>query len=267
MTQFVDPKRLSDLGKTSKDPLSRALQQARQRLDYGASMDRIKGRLPHLMQSKATFTVPPETSVGANGSPWVYKILSIGIGLSTVVGLLLLMGQHPDGQKELKSKKELTPSSSEKTATPSSLKPPPPTPQPEGSTEKETLDSIPALSAHPRSPARRAKKKRVVPPPLVQPPDPALELQLLKRAQHSLDREPKRTLELTEQHKQLYPQGIFAQEREMLAVESLLKMDERDEAFHRAQRFQLNYPRSAHIRRIENLFQTIPKKTHNSAER
>jgi hypothetical protein len=90
--------------------------------------------------------------------------------------------------------------------------------------------------------------------PAVPPPS---ELALIRRAQaargdSSLARGTARfdgaeVLALLVQHEQLYPRGALAQEREMLAIETLLKAGQRSQAEARGRRFKASYPGSAHL--------------------
>lgn len=72
------------------------------------------------------------------------------------------------------------------------------------------------------------------------------ELALLARARRSLLVRPERALELAAEHARLYPHGTFEEEREVLAIESLLKLARRDEAEARARAFERRFPNSSH---------------------
>lgn len=80
--------------------------------------------------------------------------------------------------------------------------------------------------------------------------DPAAELALLRRARRLLASDPGAALALTDEHLQAYPTGVFAQERELLAIEALSQRD-RPAAIARARSFANMYPRSVHRARIE----------------
>jgi hypothetical protein len=103
-------------------------------------------------------------------------------------------------------------------------------------------------------PARERIPVKIAPPK----PEPALELALLTRAQQALETRPKLTMELVSEHERDYLHGIFAQEREMLAIEALLKLNKRDSALRRGRRFLRDYPESAHVRRVYNLMKQYP---------
>lgn len=83
----------------------------------------------------------------------------------------------------------------------------------------------------------------------------AAELALLVRARRVVLSTPLRTLELTEQHARLYPRGAFAEEREVLAIEALVRADQKAEAAARTRRFRRSFPRSTHGAQLEALLQ------------
>lgn len=83
--------------------------------------------------------------------------------------------------------------------------------------------------------------------------DAAGELELLKRARRALTSTPERSLELASEHARTFGEGSFGQERELLAVEALVKLQRLDEARRRAARFAARYPGSAHLPRLDVL--------------
>jgi hypothetical protein len=89
------------------------------------------------------------------------------------------------------------------------------------------------------------------------PVDPAegerVEVALLDRAQASLAGRPADALASCEEHARRFPKGTLVQEREVLAIDALLRLGRREEAEARAARFRLGFPRSGHLRRVEAL--------------
>jgi hypothetical protein len=83
--------------------------------------------------------------------------------------------------------------------------------------------------------------------------DPETELALLRRALAALAAQPRESLELAAQHEREYAQGIFGQEREVIAIDALLALQRTTAAETRARRFLEHYPRSAHAPRIRTL--------------
>jgi hypothetical protein len=86
---------------------------------------------------------------------------------------------------------------------------------------------------------------------------PERELPLLTRAQAALPADPAGALALCEEHARTYPAGTFAQEREVIAIDALVRLGRRDEARSRAARFAATYPSSSDRPRIETLVGTL----------
>jgi hypothetical protein len=107
--------------------------------------------------------------------------------------------------------------------------------------------SVPVPSAHtkPTAPMASASAQEAA--------DPNLEAPLLRSAQDALRTNPSETLAKTQEHARKYPRGLLVQEREVMAIEALLKLGRRDEAASRAQRFSRSFPGSTHQRRIDAL--------------
>lgn len=84
------------------------------------------------------------------------------------------------------------------------------------------------------------------------PPDES-ELGLLKRAQWALATNPGLALDIAATHARRFPSGALAQEREVIAVDALMRLGRTSEASRRGTAFQTRYPASAHARRIQVL--------------
>jgi hypothetical protein len=82
--------------------------------------------------------------------------------------------------------------------------------------------------------------------PLVRPS----ELELIHRAERA---EPAAALAALRTHERLYPDGMLAQEREVLVIRSLLALSRRPDAEARAASMASRYPGSAHLRRVRVL--------------
>lgn len=92
----------------------------------------------------------------------------------------------------------------------------------------------------------------------VPPADPSAELALLERAQRALSTDARLALQLADQHRREYAHGTFAQEREMLAIDALLRLGERAAAERRARAFVRAFPASSHRTRLEDLLRSAP---------
>lgn len=79
------------------------------------------------------------------------------------------------------------------------------------------------------------------------------EVRQLERAQDALRSNPAQALALADEHARQFPQGMLAQEREVIAIEALAKMGRTSEARARAARFKTRFPGSSHTRRIDAL--------------
>lgn len=84
------------------------------------------------------------------------------------------------------------------------------------------------------------------------------ELALLEQAQQALRTSPELALDLTDQHLREYPRGVFAQEREQIAIEALHGAGRIAAMRARARRFQRSFPGSAHNARIAELIGSSP---------
>lgn len=79
------------------------------------------------------------------------------------------------------------------------------------------------------------------------------EAELLEQARAALSSDPKRALALVQEHKRRFPTGALAQEREVIAIEALARLDDKQEAQKRAKEFEDRYPDSAHRRKVESV--------------
>lgn len=85
-------------------------------------------------------------------------------------------------------------------------------------------------------------------------PNPADEVKMLERAQDALrSGRHAEALSLCNEHATRYPNGMLAQEREVIAVEALVKTGRTAEAKARAEKFKARFPGSSHARRIDSL--------------
>jgi hypothetical protein len=83
--------------------------------------------------------------------------------------------------------------------------------------------------------------------------DPVAEMALLHSAQDALRTSPSSALGKTAEHARRFPRSALAQEREVIAVEALVKLGRKDEARARVARFEKTYPGSTHARRLAAL--------------
>ncbi|MEZ4371577.1 MAG: hypothetical protein R3B07_12165 [Polyangiaceae bacterium] len=81
------------------------------------------------------------------------------------------------------------------------------------------------------------------------------EASILERARRSLSKDPAAALAATQEHKRLYPSGVLAQEREVIAIEALKRLKREGEAKSRAETFEAEHPESAHQRKVESILE------------
>ena len=84
------------------------------------------------------------------------------------------------------------------------------------------------------------------------------EMTLLREAQDALGSAPAEALARCEEHAKTYPAGALAEEREVIAVDALIRLGRRSEAQARATRFRAAHPGSAYLRRLDTLLGAAP---------
>ncbi len=166
------------------------------------------------------------------------------IATALVAGGLLLLPSWPNAEFAPRRLAPLaagmTPTRPAVAARPAPVEPPP----------REEVEPLQASPKPPRARAKRARALPAEPPPTT---DPEAELELLRRAQRALGRSPGRALALAARHARDYPRGVFAQEREVVAIEAQLKLRRSGVALARARRFVERFPHSPHLHRVQAL--------------
>jgi hypothetical protein len=72
------------------------------------------------------------------------------------------------------------------------------------------------------------------------------ETKLIESARQKLQSHPAQALALTERHRKLFPTGVLAQEREVIAIEALARLGKSGAAEKRAQAYRADQPHSIH---------------------
>ena len=107
--------------------------------------------------------------------------------------------------------------------------------------------TVSAVAARPRpAPGVTASEAK----PVAQQELSESEASFLRRTRAALADDPARALRMTGEHAALYPRGVLEQEREVIAIEALVRLGAREEARLRASAFRARYPSSAHASRI-----------------
>lgn len=89
--------------------------------------------------------------------------------------------------------------------------------------------------------------------PSVSEPDPLEEERLLRRGREVLASNPAQALAITQEHVQRFRKGMLAQEREILAIDALVRLGRQQEAASKAMAFVRANPRSAYHERLRAL--------------
>lgn len=76
------------------------------------------------------------------------------------------------------------------------------------------------------------------------------EVDLLRSARAALASRPREAFAITQEHREQYPRGMFAQERDALAIEALMRAGEMSTARTLAERFVREHPSSPHAHRF-----------------
>jgi hypothetical protein len=283
---MTDPKRLIDPRSGAPAPLRKLLSAARTEFPDEARLDKLEARIGVLVGGVAAGagsavgggTSPGAVAAGA-GIPGLMKVsAAVAVALAVGGGALVenLAWMRPSAAE---SKPEVTarvrPASSSpaidrprdtsasRPTKPLALAPPPASttyggaaqPEPERSPEKTRLPSV-AGAARPSAAFGNSgtPTSADAPPPEAHVDHPQeTEIDLLQAAQAALQADPGAAVRLADRHAVLFPTGTLAQEREVIAIEALVKLHLLDEARDRAARFFRAYPNSAHRPRIESV--------------
>jgi hypothetical protein len=231
--QVLEPKRLADLD--APGALGNAIRTCRARTASSAEAELLARRL------EAQLAAPTAIGVGR---------AVFGLGAKSTASLLLVCAVGLYAVLQLQSRTNApVPHSA---AAP--IAPPTATASPVVAAAPAITPAMPVpLDAKPA--IKHVRREQSHPEPHAPSVSPEAELRLLQPAQDRLEREPSVALALAEQHARLYPHGLFAQEREILAIEALLKLRQRPAAVSRAQAFVERYPDSAHARRVRALLE------------
>jgi hypothetical protein len=116
-----------------------------------------------------------------------------------------------------------------------------------------TIVAVPAVGATPVTTA--------TPPPAARADES--EVAILEAAEDALSSNPMSALARADHHANRFPDGALAQEREVIAIDALMRLGRGDEARYRAQNFYREFPSSAHRQRIEALLNASSTSPHN----
>jgi hypothetical protein len=194
----------------------------------------LEQRLLEALGPKA-LAAPAVASRRAFGA-WATKPMKVLFGSVLLVGLSTYFARDAD---------EDAPKAAPIAAPPPAMQAPAPV-EPVRDVQAPTVEEAPQV-AQPR------------PKPTTPRPTRVDELTLMQRARDALQGDPKATLKLAEQHARLYPAGVFVQEREVLAINALLRQERSSAAYQRAERFIATHGSSPYAVQLRAMLATAPR--------
>ncbi len=103
------------------------------------------------------------------------------------------------------------------------------------------------------------------PPPVAEVARAEGEASFLRRAKVALATDPAQALRLTDEHPVRYPRGVLLQEREVIAIEALIRLGRASDARARAASFRSRYPMSAHHGHLDDQIERLLGGSTNDA--
>ena len=238
-----DPDRLASLG--SEPELSEMLRSAQRRLPDDELVGRLAARFGVVPPPSGPSLVPPPAAV-ASALPVVLKVL-LGVGAAGACALafVALSPRPVDVNRDVPRTGATTPINAAK---PAQDTPPAPRSLSDLPIATATGPVIPleALATDVPPSASGASTRAGAASNAGAPS----EAELVTGAQRALRSEPARTLALADEHRKLYPRGVLAEEREVLAIEALAALGKKGAAKARARAFGDASPDSPYARRI-----------------
>lgn len=198
-----------------------------------------EAQLTRMLSNIARASLASPAAAGIKAS----KVAKILLCAATITGSSWLALEHAAPPYAPVTAKP-TPASSVQTVAPVALVADSP---PQESNAVDAISETPRPEPTRASAALREKRRG----PSAHAPDPLAELAILQRARRVILRDPARTLALAEEHAASHPRGTFEEERELLAIDALLRLRRRSEAKLRAARFTRRHPQSVHAHRLD----------------
>ena len=245
MTPRTDPPRLVSSGEVPAS-LREALREARADAPSPSEVSAIAAGLGSVLGPSAGGSSGPTAAGGGLGAGKLAAILGAA---TLVVGGFVWSAKTtsvppaPRVSGETSMPTEAVPEAIEVVA------PPVEEVQPVGGGEAEAVgeaaESAPEPSRRRASPAKESVRAPASGASSAEASKPS-EAALLDAARRALAKDPERTLAYASRHRALYPQGMLAQEREVLVVEALRKLGRASEAKQHDDEFRSRYPSSIH---------------------
>jgi hypothetical protein len=247
MKHFDEPIRHLDPNSRAPADLRDMLRAARQDGPYGEQMARMLSRVT-LGAGPLSNGVPPSSGIAPS------SVVKIAAGvLVAAVAAVVFKGFIDSRSNSSATSTDLPTRSLEQRIDdpkPSST----PLPREGAATESDRSTVSGPIETHKLDNRKARKIATVSPSNTTSQTEINQELALLREARKALPQAASRALMLTEKHRLDYPNGEFEQEREAIAIESLLRIGYRNRAESRAALFYKRFPASAYRHRIEQLF-------------
>ncbi|HYP90796.1 MAG TPA: hypothetical protein VEQ59_21665 [Polyangiaceae bacterium] len=195
--------------------------------------------VPHAVSSVVVGAIKAKSQLVL--AAWVMGGVVMGVGLSGAVAGITAAFDNP------------TPPRSVAAVTVSPAAPQRAEPE-RASTLPSPTDSARTAAVEPSTAPRASSRPHApgIEPSTSTEPDET-ELSLLRQAQQAAASDPSRALSLTALHLARFPSGVLAQERDVIAIDALLRLGRSSEARARARAFEQSYPGSAHAQRLHEL--------------
>ena len=280
-----DPPRLLDPGASTRDFVREALAAGRADRPDAGQLARLARRLPIVAAPPPPSPAPAPAPLAPLASALPGAIVGAVIGLA-VVGLHALLAPSSPPPEDRRATAAILldapapiPAPAPHRADDAAALPPPlaraitaPAPLAAVSAAPAAAPAEPSPSARPAAATSAGSSLDPAPGSLhgdLGAQAPALrgetEIQLLQRAQDALGGSPARALALLDQHAARFPGAGLGQEREVIAIDALVRLGRAEEARARAAAFAARFPRSAHLRRLDALVpgKRIDSEVHN----
>lgn len=253
MNHRDEPPRLRTRGSTLPRALALALADSREEEATAEELERVASALRRELETPERTSVMlhrfPKRRAPLGRTVAFVATFALGAGAGVLVSGGVFVATRHTGWAPKENVKTAASTSSR-----GPVRPAPPALKNEASVVAEP-EAVPAASA-----ASDGLRPRMAPPAPVRSvdeaepvPTAADELALLNRAQSLLGQNPAMSLMLASDHQRRFRPGTLVQEREVIAIDALLRLGQRPAAEARASQFRQHFPASVHLRRVDVL--------------
>lgn len=230
MSTPEDPERFAD--GTPRSALGELFASATRDLPSDEQITRLAAQLGPILDAPPS---PPKSSTGISG---LVKLGVVAGAVAALVGggLAVSHRSHPA---------TVPPTAAPKATPPSAVSEALPTPPPSAPPEPPSANSDEGPSHAPDQASSASSK------PAIAPAKALTEAALLEQARRALNTSPSYALQLANQHRARFPNGVLSQEREVIAIDALRRLHRGGEAEQRASGFSKAFPGSAHQRMVD----------------